>query len=154
MMRIPLLMLLAAATAYIALPTHGGIFDIYNGFVASKIAVCKYDKTIYNYSMWYYHPVYNAYARHVYTCNETVSPLWQIRKLIYCHGNVTYGIGVNGKLAAIGVQYVNKTLVVDEPTLYATFNASLYMWYGAVVWNKPDKPSVLKYKIEVYEVCT
>ena len=147
-------MLLAAATAYIALPTHGGIFDIYNGFVASKIAECKYDETIYNYSRWYYHPVYDAYARHVYTCNETMSPLWQIRKLMYCRGNVTYGIGVNGKLAAIGVQYVNKTLVVEEHALYAAFNATTYMWHGEPLWYNMIKPSVLKYKIEVYEVCT
>jgi len=156
MRRLPFLMLLAAAvtTLYVALPTQGDIFDIYSGFAASKIAVCKYNATVYNYDTRYRHPVYNAYARYVYKCNETVSPLWQIRKLLYCRGGVTYGIGVFNKLAVIGVQYVNKTVVVDEPTLYAAFNASLLMWYGGYVSNKPDKPSVLNYKIEVYEVCT
>jgi len=122
MRRLPLLLLLAAATTLGLLrPVADTLFGYYDGnIMVGKVAACVYNRTEpAPGDPWGPHYVYRC--RGVFT-------LWPLRKMLYPCGKYYYAVGLGDRALVFytGQVYVNGTVTINRWDLFQMHNVTAF----------------------------
>jgi len=146
--RVPLLLVLALATAVVLAPVRPAadvLFDYHGGnAVVGKVAVCVYNRTDYsNTGPWG--------PNYVYKCRG-VFTLWQVRKWIYGCRRPNHAVGLGDRALVFYSTVIARgdEVAVDKWALYQMHNVTAF---GADWVNAPRPAPPVPREVSLFEWC-